>query len=147
RGVIFNEQKGIFTFPLYVSWTELSRAMFPGLPYALEHGGTPRDVPTITYDDLKDFHDRFYHPAGARLITWGDVPLEEIGSTVDNALSRVPKRPFAATPFPRLAQDATPQHRVAKLATAAGGDAKGMVLMAWSAGQATDSYDLLLYDV
>ena len=148
RGVIFNEQKGIFTFPLNVSWIELSRALFPGLPYALEHGGTTTDVPKITYDDLKAFHDRFYHPANAKLITWGDIPVDDVLAAADAALSRVPSRPFSPTPFPRLEQ--TPQQRrVAKLPVAAGADTTGraMVLLGWVVGAATEPYDLLRYDV
>ncbi|MGH2811530.1 MAG: insulinase family protein [Actinomycetota bacterium] len=149
RGVIFNEQKGIFALPLYVSWTSICRALFPGLPYALEHGGRPELIPDLTWQELREFHSRYYHPANLRLLTWGSVPLEDLLETVDKALSRVPPRPFEGWLMPPLERFKAPRRHIAKLPIPAGEDpaGRGMALMAWVAGSGADSYELLLYDV
>src|SRR5207302_3371601 len=118
-------------------------------PYSLEHGGTPRGVPTITYEQLKGFHERHYHPANAHFLTWGDVPLEDVVATFDAALSRVPERPFSATPYPPVVDLAAPARLTHKIPIGAGEDPSGraMVIMAWVTAPATDPYESLLHDL
>jgi Zn-dependent M16 (insulinase) family peptidase len=149
RGVIFNEQKGIFSLPLYVSWTEICRALLPGTPYALEHGGTSRTVPDLTWQGLKDFHARHYHPSNAHLLTWGDVPHEDVQAVLDDSLSRAPERPFERTIIPPIERFDSPRRHDAHLPISAGEDpaGKGMVLMGWVTAPATDPYEFLLYDL
>lgn len=149
RGVIFNEQKGIFSMPLYVSWTEIGRGLLPGLPYALEHGGTSKATPTMTWQDLKDFHARHYHPANTYIITWGDIPLKDVQETLDTALARVPERPFERTPIPPLERFDAPRRHEGRLPIAAGEDpaGRGMILLSWITAPVTDAYEFLLHDV
>lgn len=149
RGVIFNEQKGIFSMPLYVTWTEIGRALFPGMPYELEHGGTASTTPNLTWDQLKDFHSRHYHPANAYFISWGDIPVGEIQERMDAALSRVPERPFERTLIPPLERFTESRLHHGRIPIAAGEDPKGrgIVVMAWVTASATDSYEFLLNDI
>jgi hypothetical protein len=149
RGVIYNEQKGILGLPVYVTWMEVCRALFPGHPYALEHGGTPRDVPKITYEQLKAFHRRHYHPAKAHFLTWGNIPVDDVTSLLDEALTRVPERPVEEAPFPVVPVLAQPARRVGKLPIGSGEDptGRGAVLMGWVTADATDPYESLVHDL
>jgi Zn-dependent M16 (insulinase) family peptidase len=149
RGVIYNEQKGILGHPIAVSWTAVCRALFPNHPYSLEHGGTPRGVPTITYEQLKAFHERHYHPANAHFLTWGDVPLDDLLATFDAALSRVPERPFTATPYPPIEPLPAPVRGSHNIPIGANEDPSGraMVIMAWVTAPAEDPYESLLHDL
>jgi Zn-dependent M16 (insulinase) family peptidase len=149
RGVIYNEQKGIFSLPIYVTWVELCRALFPELPYRFEHGGNAKSTPTITYEQLKDFHARHYHPSNVYLHTWGDIPLEDLQAAFDSALNRVPQRPFERVKYPSLRPLSEPKRHVGKLPVAAGEDpsGKGMVVMGWVTAPASDAYEFFMHDL
>lgn len=149
RGVIFNEQKGIFSMPLYVTWTEIARALFPGMPYALEHGGTARTTPELTWEQLKDFHSKHYHPANSYFISWGDIAVGQIQEAIDKALTRVPERPIERTQIPPLVRFKKPVRHNGMIPIAAGEDprGRGIVVMAWVTADSTDSYEFLLNDI
>ena len=149
RGVIYNEQKGILGHPIAVGWFETCRALFPGHPYALEHGGTPRDVPTITWEQLKDFHARHYYPANAYFLSWGDVPLDDVLQTLDVALDRVPVREFAPVTFPEPPRLDAPVRHGGRIPIGSGEDPSGRtsVLVAWVGADAADPYESLLHDL
>jgi len=149
RGVVFNEQKGVFALPLAVSWYAISKALFPGLPYGLEHGGTPRTIPTLTLAQLREFHSRHYHVANARFLTWGDIPLDDLLGTIDSALNAVPSRPYEPTPYPPLVRPTAPARFKGKLPIGASEDpaGRGMVLMGWVTAPVADPYETLLHDL
>jgi hypothetical protein len=149
RGVIYNEQKGILGHPIAVSWQEICRALFPGHPYALEHGGAPLTIPTITHEQLKAFHERHYHPANAYLLSAGDIDIEGLLKTLDSALTRVPHRPFTPTTFPPIEPMTDPVRYRGRIPIGSGEDPSGrsMVLMAWVSSSATDPYETFLHDL
>lgn len=46
-------------------------------------------IPSLTYEDLKEFHATHYHPSNARFFTYGDLPLEPtLAKAQDLALCR-----------------------------------------------------------
>ena len=149
RGVIYNEQKGIMGLPIYMSWMGVCRSLFPGHPYALEHGGTPRDVVTITYEQLKDFHQRHYHPANAHLLTWGDIDMRSVRDMLDEALTRVPERPFTRPQFPPVTPLTAPVRGKGMLPIGANEDPTGraMISMGWVTADCTDPYESLMHDL
>jgi Zn-dependent M16 (insulinase) family peptidase len=149
RGVIYNEQKGILGHPVAIGWFETCKALFPGHPYSLEHGGTPRDVPTITWEQLKDFHARHYHPSNAYFLSWGDVPLDDLLQTLDAALDRVPSRPFEPVTFPQTPRLDAPLRYQGRIPIGAADDPakRTSVLVAWVGADAADPYESLLHDL
>lgn len=61
------------------------QGLFPTTTYGSVSGGDPTAIPDLTYEQLVDFHGKFYHPSNARFFSYGDLPLEEHLATV-NAL-------------------------------------------------------------
>src|SRR5438445_3360773 len=89
KGVVFNEMKGALATPGAAVDRAVGKALFPGLPYAYVSGGDPQDIPNLTWDHLKQFHARHYHPSNAHFYTYGDQSLERTLETVErNALLR-----------------------------------------------------------
>ena len=39
------------------------------------YGGDPKHIPDLTYTELKAFHDKFYHPSNAKILTYGDMDI------------------------------------------------------------------------
>ena len=76
KGVVYNEMKGAMSSPDQVMVRSLLNAMYPDTTYKNNSGGDPSRIPDLTYDQLKDFHTRHYHPSNAFFYTYGDLPLK-----------------------------------------------------------------------
>ena len=77
KGVVYNEMKGAMSSPDQVMVRSLLNALYPDTTYSNNSGGEPSVIPTLTYDQLKAFHARHYHPSNAFFYTYGDLPLKE----------------------------------------------------------------------
>ena len=103
KGVVYNEMKGAMSSPAQVLGRHLLCALYPDTTYRNNSGGEPSQIPTLTWENLKDFHARYYHPSNAYFYTYGNLPLEETLSFIcEKALnqfekieidSRVPSQP------------------------------------------------------
>ena len=77
KGVVFNEMKGAYSNPDDVLQEKARMSLFPDTPYGVNSGGDPRQIPDLTYEDFKAFHDKFYHPSNARIVFYGDDDPDE----------------------------------------------------------------------
>ena len=77
KGVVFNEMKGAMSSAVSVLWQETSKYLYPTSTYHYNSGGEPQDIPDLTYQQLKDFHKKHYHPSNAVFMTFGDIPVFE----------------------------------------------------------------------
>jgi len=128
KGVVYNEMKGAFSSPESVLSRQTLHTLFPNTVYALESGGDPKEIPSLTYEAFRDFHTRFYHPSNARFFFWGDDDEGERLAQLGAVLSR----------FTRLEPDSSigvqPRLGAPKSVTvpfAAAEDEKGMAVVAW----------------
>jgi Zn-dependent M16 (insulinase) family peptidase len=89
KGVVFNEMKGALATPGAAVGRSIGKTLFPGLPYAHISGGDPQDIPNLTWENLKRFHARHYHPSNAHFYTYGSQSLETTLKTIEeNALCK-----------------------------------------------------------
>jgi hypothetical protein len=89
KGVVYNEMKGAMSSPAQVMSRALLKGLYPDTTYANNSGGEPADIPKLTHEDLKAFHARYYHPSNSYFYTYGDLPLEESLSFIEEkVLSR-----------------------------------------------------------
>ena len=77
KGVVFNEMKGAMSSPIEALAHALHAHVFPTITYHYNSGGDPERIPDLTYEQLKAFHARHYHPSNAVLMTYGDMPAAE----------------------------------------------------------------------
>ena len=77
KGVVFNEMKGAMSSPVSALYQALSRELFPSITYHHNSGGDPEAIPDLSYEQLKAFHARHYHPSNAVFMTFGDIPASE----------------------------------------------------------------------
>jgi hypothetical protein len=76
KGVVYNEMKGAMSSPDQVMARSILKALYPDTTYAFNSGGDPREIPELTYAQLREFHRRHYHPSNACFFSYGDLPLE-----------------------------------------------------------------------
>ncbi|MBF0153106.1 MAG: insulinase family protein [Magnetococcales bacterium] len=77
KGVVFNEMKGAMSSPARVLWEQIARHLFPTTTYHHNSGGDPEVIPDLTWEELRAFHARHYHPSNAVFMTYGEIPAVE----------------------------------------------------------------------
>ncbi len=87
KGVVYNEMKGAYSSPdsLLLEYTQ--QALYPDNSYGLDSGGDPARIPELTYEEFKEFHERYYHPSNAWFFFHGDDPEEDRLLRVDKVLA------------------------------------------------------------
>lgn len=76
KGIVYNEMKGAMASPDRRLYDTLDHAIFPDLTYGVNSGGDPAVIPNLTYEQLKAFHKKFYHPARCLFYFYGNLPVE-----------------------------------------------------------------------
>jgi len=85
KGVVFNEMKGAYSSPDGVMEEKSRNMLFPDTPYRHDSGGNPETIPTLSYEQFKNFYETFYHPSNARIFFYGDDNPEERLRIIDEA--------------------------------------------------------------
>lgn len=74
KGVVYNEMKGQMSDASYLYYIKFQDHIFPDINNS---GGDPQKMTDLTYQGLKKFHAKNYHPSNAKLFTYGDMPLAD----------------------------------------------------------------------
>ncbi|KAF4044563.1 Peptidase M16C associated [Phytophthora infestans] len=77
KGVVLNEMKGVLSDSNNLFGTRLQQELMRGTIYEHVSGGDPKDIPSLTYGDLRAFHVRNYHPSNCCFYSYGDLPLTD----------------------------------------------------------------------
>eukprot|EP00088_Acartia_fossae_P057236 TRINITY_DN6675_c0_g1_i1.p1 TRINITY_DN6675_c0_g1~~TRINITY_DN6675_c0_g1_i1.p1 ORF type:complete len:1010 (+),score=221.54 TRINITY_DN6675_c0_g1_i1:31-3060(+) len=88
KGVVFNEMKGAYSNAQSLFGQHLLNNLLPDHTYSYSSGGFPMHIPSLSYEELKAFHAKHYHPSNSRIFTYGDIPLETHLETIDSYLNR-----------------------------------------------------------
>ena len=95
QGVVYNEMKGALSSPDARLWFHLFKALTPDLPYSYDSGGDPKEIPSLTHEELIEFHRTFYHPSRCLFFFYGNLPLEKhLDFLIDQTLQGVQKKPL-----------------------------------------------------
>jgi Zn-dependent M16 (insulinase) family peptidase len=72
---------------------ESQRSLFPDTTYSVDSGGDPRVIPDLSFEQFRDFHAKYYHPANSRIYFSGDdTPLKRL-ELMDEYLSEFDASP------------------------------------------------------
>ena len=55
-GIVYNEMKGAYSSPDSLTFKTIQENMYPDTVYALDSGGDPEVIPSLTYEQFRDFH-------------------------------------------------------------------------------------------
>ena len=89
---MFNEMKGVYSSPDSVLYREIQQSLFPDNTYGVDSGGDPAVIPQLSFQEFRDFHQRFYHPSNARFWFYGDDEPEARLRILDEYLSLFERR-------------------------------------------------------
>ncbi len=149
KGIVYNEMKGVLVSPGARLDDILSAALFPDLTYGYNSGGDPKVIPSLTYDQFKDFYQQYYHPARCLFYFYGNLPLtKHLDFIAEKTLDKAEKV-SPLTPIPRQKRFATPLTR--KATYPAGPDVdeseKAYVAMGWLTCHILDLDEVLALEV
>ena len=88
-GVVFNEMcrdKGEMSNRIM---NEAKRLLVPDSGFGFNHGGCPSAIMSLTPDDVRDYHARWYRPANMRIITRGREMPKTLFAIADQLLAGV----------------------------------------------------------
>ncbi|MCK5312555.1 MAG: insulinase family protein [Desulfobacteraceae bacterium] len=98
KGVVYNEMKGAMSSPSEIMGRSLLKALYPATTYSNNSGGEPSEIPKLSYEGLKAFHSKFYHPSNAFFYTYGSFNLEDHLKFIDKkVLSEFNKKEMDTT--------------------------------------------------
>ena len=94
EGTVYSEMLGATTLQRQAS-ANLMRAAFPGSMAGNNSGGDPDDIPNMTWQSLKDYHDLYYHPSNSAAYLYGRFEdYTAFLKLLDGYYSRFEKREF-----------------------------------------------------
>ena len=92
RGVVYNEMKGSMSDTDTLIDHQLAAQLFPDTSYGFNSGGDPEKIPDLTWETFCEFYRIFYHPSNAYIYLDGNLPMEEMLTTLDAFLSEYERR-------------------------------------------------------
>lgn len=147
-GIVFHEMKGAYSSPEALLAKAIQEHLFPDTVYALDAGGEPTAIPSLTYARFRDFHRQYYSPANARIFLYGNIPTEEHLAFLAEALAgfgraaaeaAIPLQPRWSAPRTiRLPYPIGRNDRPAR---------KTFVQVAWLLAENTDAVEALLLQI
>lgn len=76
KGIVYNEMKGAMGSSDSRLWHAILKELTPDLTYAHNSGGDPKEIIQLSYQELKDFYQQYYHPSRCLFYFYGNFPLK-----------------------------------------------------------------------
>ncbi|KAL4435266.1 hypothetical protein ABPG74_017358 [Tetrahymena malaccensis] len=77
KGVVFNEMKGVYQSSENIFSESLAKYSIKDSVYNHNYGGDPKAITDLSYQEIKDFYNKFYHPSNSKIFSYGDLDFTE----------------------------------------------------------------------
>ena len=71
-GTVYSEMQGAASLSSSASYNAM-KAAFPGSHMGYNQGGEPSDIPSMTWQEVKDYHTAYYHPSNSLTTIYGAI--------------------------------------------------------------------------
>lgn len=96
-GTVYTEMKGAYTINTAARFN-FFKTLFPGSVSGNSFGGNPQHIPEMTFTDLTNYHDAYYHPSNSLSILYGKLTQKaEFMQLMDSYFSAFEKKEFTFT--------------------------------------------------
>ena len=72
EGTVYSEMKGAYDLDS-AAWFNALKTIYPGSTCGNVHGGIPEEIINMTWEDLKAYHEKYYHPSNSLTLIYGDI--------------------------------------------------------------------------
>ena len=70
NGTVYSEMLGVRDLTR-AGLLAANKITFPGASVSYEYGGDPDVIPEMTWEELKEYHDKYYHPSNCLVLLYG----------------------------------------------------------------------------
>ncbi|MDO5111042.1 MAG: insulinase family protein [Clostridia bacterium] len=81
-GTVYSEMQGALTLPMLAMDNNMA-TLYAGSTTAHDSGGIPEHIRTLSYEELVEFHDAYYHPSNALITLYGDMDIAHVLEFID----------------------------------------------------------------
>lgn len=93
NGVVYNEMKGVYSSSENIVSDAMVFALHENSSYGVDSGGDPKLIPSLSYEEFKNYHKKYYHPSNSYIYLYGNQNMEEALDFIDkNYLSDFDKK-------------------------------------------------------
>ncbi|MGR3973301.1 MAG: insulinase family protein [Candidatus Rhabdochlamydia sp.] len=142
QGVVFNEMKGALASAESRMWNEICKQLLPDLTYAHVSGGTPQEIPSLSYEELTAFHQTYYHPSQCLFFFYGNLPLEQHLDVIEEKVLSHANHQEPLAPIPLQRRFTVPRKVTSSYPQQPSEPAQSIVTFAWLTAHATDQETL-----
>ncbi|CAA9988935.1 falcilysin, putative [Plasmodium knowlesi strain H] len=89
NGIVYSEMKGSFSSPLQHLYYVIMKNNFPDNVHSNISGGDPKEIPTLTYEEFKEFYYKNYNPKKIKVIFFSKNNPTELLNFVDDYLNQL----------------------------------------------------------
>lgn len=149
KGIVYNEMKGALASGGARLSEAINAALFPHVTYGINSGGDPTIIPQLSYQELKDFFNQFYHPSRCLFFFYGNMPLEgHLDFIHEKVLKDTPKVP-PLPPIPGQPRFTKPHYQVIKypIGPDEDSDDKAMISFGWLTCHILEQQDALALNI
>ena len=82
-GAVFNEMEAANADLGSFAYEQSMKVLYPGSRMSYNSGGYRNDIITVTSEELKSYHDKYYHPSNMLIALYGDLDYEEYLEMLD----------------------------------------------------------------
>lgn len=93
KGIVFNEMKQAHSSLHDRFHHETLCQLFPDTSYRFDSGGTPKEIVTLTYEELVAFHKENYHPSNALIFLYGNLDIDAQLTAIEKSIKDIPDKP------------------------------------------------------
>lgn len=92
NGIVYNEMQGNLGNITSAALNNASTAVFPDTDQGFNSGGVPSEIVTLSYEELVEFYNKYYHPSNCLIVLYGDLDYSKFLKMIDeNYLSSYSK--------------------------------------------------------
>ena len=84
KGIVYNEMRGVYQKTEGFYQRQLLKSLLRHTEYKYDSGGDPRDVIKLKFEDMCQFHSKFYHPSNCNFISYGSIDYKKNINILEN---------------------------------------------------------------
>ncbi|CEM61009.1 peptidase M16 [Treponema phagedenis] len=77
QGVVLNEMRGNYADFDSLMYDYARASVTQNSIYMYDSGGEPSTIPSLSYEQFRGFHKKYYHPCNCKLFLYGNIPTEK----------------------------------------------------------------------
>ncbi len=134
-GVVYTEMRGSYSDPEELAFLALQAAILPDTPYRNDPGGNPTGMATLSWEDIKAYHEAFYRPSNCLVMLYSDMEEDILLGLLDRATSGAGSAPAADSAIPLQKRWGRPRKLRMSIPSGLDGD---QASLSWLVGETAD---------